>query len=252
MNLVDKVALVTGAAGGIGQAVVAELLGASLRKVVACDLDLAPLSQSSGVSAGRIETLRLDVTSETDVAAAARDCSDINILINCHGIVVHAGYMEAASISAFRREMDVNYWGQVLMCRAFAPILGRNGGGALVNFLSPLAYITMPFCGSYCASKAASRALTEAMRAELAAQGTAVMSVCPGATDTRMLAHMNIPKSAPEVVAKAVIEGLRTGENEVWAGEGAAKMRRQLREEPELFAQQAAHHLRLSSFSAAG
>jgi NAD(P)-dependent dehydrogenase (short-subunit alcohol dehydrogenase family) len=247
MDIINKVAVVTGAAGGIGRALVASLLDAGLRKVVAYDLDLP---QFQNIDAKRIETRSLDVTNETSVNEAARACMDIDILINCHGIVVHEGYMEAKSISAFRREMEVNYWGQVLMCRAFAPVLGQNGGGAMVNFLSPLAYITFPFSGNYCASKAACRVLTEAMRAELAGQGTAVMSVCPGATDTQMLGGLDIPRSAPDVVAKAVIEGLRTGETEVWAGEGATEMRRLLHEEPEVIARQGASMLRFSSFSA--
>jgi short-subunit dehydrogenase len=120
-----------------------------------------------------------------------------------------------------------------------------------VNFLSPCAYITFPFCGSYCASKAASRALTEAMRAELAEQGTHVMGVCPGATDTGMLADIDIPKGDPREVAAAVIDGIEIDALEIWAGEGAAEMHRQYREEPAVIAAAAARQLRLSSWPAA-
>ncbi|MCJ8159008.1 SDR family NAD(P)-dependent oxidoreductase [Sphingomonas sp. LaA6.9] len=244
MNIDGKTALVTGAAGGIGRALVLELLDNGASKIIACDLDRKQLNDIAARDT-RVVPQELDVTDEAEVARVAAAHGDVDLLINCHGIVVHENYLAAATLGAFRKEMDVNYWGQLLLCRAFAPVVNRNAGGAIVNFLSPLAFVTFPFCAAYCATKAACRVLTDAMRAELGPKGVLVMAVCPGTIDTGMMSNLDIPKSPPEGVAKAVVEGLSSDETEVWAGEGAQDMRQRLRDDPEALQAEAAKWLRL-------
>jgi NAD(P)-dependent dehydrogenase (short-subunit alcohol dehydrogenase family) len=252
VRIEQQVALVTGASGGIGGALVDALLGAGVGRVIACDLDPAAMTALARRAPDRITTRALDVTDEAAVAATASAYPDVDILINCHGVAVQQAYLEAESLTAFRREMEVNYWGQVLMCRAFAPVLGRRPGGALVNLLSPLAYLTLPFVAPYCATKAACRALTDAMRAELASAGVLVMGVFPGSIDTPMMTKVKVPKSAPETVACAVVAGLQDGLTEVWAGAGAEDMRAMLKTDPEALFAEAAKQLRLSDINAAG
>lgn len=252
MRLDGRTALVTGASGGIGSAVVDALVSAGIGRVIACDLNQAGLAALQEIAPDKIVTRALDVTDEAAVAAAAAAHPDVDILINCHGIVVHQSVLEADSIDGFVREMDVNYWGQVRMCRAFAPILNRGSGKALVNFLSPLAYVTFPFLAPYCATKAACRVLTEAMRSELASNGTLVMAVLPGTIDTPMMSNLSVPKGPPSVVADAVITGLRENTQEVWAGEGAEDMRVMLKSDPEALFAGAASQLRLKDINAAG
>ena len=252
MRIEGRTALVTGAAGGIGGALVDALLAAGVGPVIACDLDADHLSSVVERAPDRISAHVLDVTDEPAVDAAALAHHDVSILINCHGIVVHESVIEARSVKRFRREMDVNYWGQVNMCRAFAPVLSRAPKSALVNFLSPLAYVTFPFLAPYCATKAACRVLTEAMRAELAEAGTQVMAVFPGTIDTGMMTKLNVPKSPPSVVASAVIAGLRDGREEVWAGESAAEMRSMLKQDPAGLRASAAKQLRVSNLNNAG
>jgi NAD(P)-dependent dehydrogenase (short-subunit alcohol dehydrogenase family) len=89
-------------------------------------------------------------------------------------------------LAASEHEMRVNYFGTLAMCRAFAPILGANGGGAIVNVLSILARVNLPQAGSYSVSKAAAWSLTQALRGQLAAQNTLVIGVMPGFVDTDM------------------------------------------------------------------
>lgn len=245
MDIAGKVALVTGAAGGIGGALVEALLAAGAARVIACDLGEAGLRQLAARDRARIVPRLLDVTDEEAVAALAAEAADASIVINCHGVVIHESYLESASIAGFRKEMEVNYWGQVLMCRAFAPIVGRNGGGAIANFLSPLALATHPFCGNYCATKAACRALTDGMRAELAGQGTLVVSVFPGAIDTGMMTKLDIPKSDPALVARGVVDAIAAGETECWVGETAPEFRDQWRVDPAPLIAEAAKYLRL-------
>jgi NAD(P)-dependent dehydrogenase (short-subunit alcohol dehydrogenase family) len=225
---------------------VAGLLDSGAQKVIGCDLNIAGLEQIARAAPDRCQARVLDVTDEAAVHQCASECGDVNLLINCHGIVIHQAFLDAPTIAGFRREMDVNYWGQVMMCRAFARIVGRNGGGAIANFLSPLALVTYPFCGSYCATKAACRALTDSMRAELAAQGTLVVSVFPGAIDTQMMTKLNIPKSQPEVVARGVLSAIAAGDIECWVGETAPEFRDQWRRDPAPLVAEAAKHLALS------
>jgi NAD(P)-dependent dehydrogenase (short-subunit alcohol dehydrogenase family) len=252
MKVEGRVALVTGAAGGIGGALVDSLLKAGVGRIVACDLDGAALSALQQRAPERVAVHPLDVTDENAVEAAAAAHRDTDILINCHGVAVQQSYLEAASLAPFRREMDVNYWGQVLMCRAFAPVLAARDHGALVNLLSPLAHVTFPFVAPYCATKAACRALTDAMRAELAEAGTLVMAVYPGSIDTPMMANVKVTKSGPETVADAVVAGLLGNASEVWAGAGAQDMRAMLESDPKSLYAMAAKQLRLTSINAAG
>lgn len=245
MEIAGSVALVTGASGGIGRALVAALLAAGARKVIACDLDAVALSRVASAAPDRCRARVLDVTDEAAVRDAAADYGDVGVLINCHGVVLHESYLEAQGLARFRREMEVNYWGQVNMCRAFAPVVGSNGGGVIANFLSPLALVSYPFCGNYCATKAACRALTDCMRAELAGQGTLVVSVFPGAIDTPMMTRLNIPKSQPHVVAEAVLQAISAGEVECWIGETAPEFRAQWQRDPAPLVAEAARHLRL-------
>lgn len=245
MDIAGNVALVTGAAGGIGSALVEALLRAGAAKVIACDLGEGGLRQLAARDPQTIVPHVLDVTDEAAVRALAAQAGDVSIVINCHGVVIHESYLESESIAGFRKEMEVNYWGQVLMCRAFAPIVGANGGGAIANFLSPLALATHPFCGNYCASKAACRALTDGMRAELAGQGTLVVSVFPGAIDTGMMTKLDIPKSDPALVAQGVVDAIAAGETECWVGETAPEFRDQWRVDPAPLIAEAAKYLRL-------
>ena len=114
-----------------------------------------------------VERVRLDVTNPEDVAAAARQCTDVNLLINNAGIALWTGFLAPDSIEAARSEMETNYYGPLLMSRAFAPVLAKNGGGAIVNLLSVLSWVAVPSAGTYSASKAAAWALTNWLRTAL-------------------------------------------------------------------------------------
>ena len=88
--------------------------------------------------------------------------------MNNAGINHHQGVLAATDLEAARAEMETNYFGTLAMCRAFAPVLKANGGGAVINMLSILARVNLPAMGSLCASKAAALSLTQCVRAELA------------------------------------------------------------------------------------
>lgn len=128
--------------------------------------------------------------------------------------------------------METNYFGTLAMCRAFAPILGGNGGGALVNVLSTASWITAPLQGSYCASKAAELSLTNGIRCELRAQGTLVVGVHAGYIETDMTEHLSVAKSRPEDVVARTLEGIEAGAEEILADDRARQIKTALATDP--------------------
>jgi len=221
MKIAGSTAVVTGAAGGIGCRIIETLQARGVRKIYAADLralDRADLGDG-------VVPLTLDVTDETAARKVAESASDATLLINAAGIFGLAGLIAAPDLKAARLEMDVNYWGQLIMCRALAPVLRANGGGAIVNVLSEAARVCVPFAGSYCASKSAAWIMTQGVRAELAAQGTHVLAVFPASTDTPMVDMLDMDdKLDPVYVAGAMLDALEQGLEDISIGAHALHM----------------------------
>ncbi len=226
MRIAGAVALVTGANRGLGRAFVQALRARGAAKIYAAARDPATIGEPG------VEKLRLDITRPDQVAAAAAHCADATLLINNAGVFHHAPLIEAPTLDDARAEMETNYFGTLSMCRAFAPVLKRNGGGALVNVLSVASWVNVATQGSYCASKAAQLSLTAGVRTELRDQGTLVVGVHAGYIDTDMVAHLAVPKSRPEDVVAATLAGIEAGEEEVLADQRAIDIKAGLRRDP--------------------
>jgi len=209
MKIRDSVAFVTGANRGIGLAFTQELLAGGVRKVYAA------ARNPERITLVGVECVRLDVTNPEDAAAAARQCTDVNLLINNAGIALWTGFLAPDSIEAARSEMETNYYGPLLLSRAFAPVLAKNGGGAIVNLLSVLSWVAVPSAGTYSASKAAAWALTNWLRTALREQGTQVVGVHAGPIDTDMASNLTLPKVKPTDVVRQVLSGVEAGRDEV-------------------------------------
>ena len=212
MNIRGSIALVTGANRGLGDALVRALRTAGCARIYAGARNPAGIARDPV-----IEPVRLDITNSEDVAAAAARCGDVTILINNAGVAGFTPLLASPTMDNARHEMETNYFGTLAMCRAFAPVLKRNGGGALVNILSVTSWFNAPVQGSYCASKSAAWSLTKAARFELRAQGTLVVGVYAGYIDTGMTAGLAVPKTTPEDVAAQVIAGIENGTEDVLA-----------------------------------
>ncbi len=222
MQVEGSIALVTGANRGIGNCFVDELVRRGASKVYATARDPQSLAGLVDANPGVVEALRLDITDGDQVAAVADQCRDVTLLINNAGVNNMAAFVAGDDLDGARAEMEVNYFGTAAMCRAFAPTLAANGGGGIINMLSILARVNLPMMGSLCASKAAGLSLAQGVRAELAAQSTAVVAVMPGAVDTDMSKDFPPPKMAPADVASAALDGLENGDEEVYPGDMAA------------------------------
>ncbi|HEY4793314.1 MAG TPA: SDR family oxidoreductase [Mycobacterium sp.] len=204
-------ALVTGANRGLGKAFVAELLDRGVAVVYAA----ARSPDTVDINDERVVPIRLDVTKPDDVSIAASRCADVSVLINNAGAMLRTPLLAAPDLSAARSEMETNYFGTLAMCRAFAPVLAHNGGGAVVNVLSVVSWLTSPFNGSYGASKSAEWALTNAIRVELRAAGTLVVAVHAGWIDTDMAANVPETKISTGDVAGQTLDALERGDEEV-------------------------------------
>ncbi len=227
MDIRGCTALVTGTNRGIGSAYIRALLarGAAHVYAGARDPSAIRLDDLSAGDAARVTRVALDITRDDQVAAAARDCRDVTLLINNAGVARFEPLLETDDLDAARAEMEVNYFGTLRMCRAFAPLLGARGGGALVNVLSVASWINAPLQGSYSASKAAEWSLTRGVRIELRAQGTLVVGVHMGYIDTDMAAHISTPKTPPSAVAEATLDAVEAGRIEVVVDQRARDMR---------------------------
>ena len=215
MELSGTVALVTGANRGLGAAYVTALLDAGAAKVYAAARDPRTVATDDP----RVVPLALDVTDAAQAQAAAREAGDVALVISNAGISHGTAPLDDDAIEGARAELEVNYFGLLNVARAFAPVLAANGGGALVHMHSVLSWIHFPSSGTYAASKAAAWAATNALRVQLRGQGTQVVGVHVGYVDTDMTARVTDPKSTPEEVVAAVLEGIEAGAEEVLADE---------------------------------
>jgi NAD(P)-dependent dehydrogenase (short-subunit alcohol dehydrogenase family) len=211
MKIAGSIALVTGANRGLGRAFAQGLLAAGARKVYAAARDPATLDLPGVVP------LRLDITNAEQVAAAARDCADVTLLVNNAGIARPSAFLAADAAAAARAQLETNFFGTLAMSQAFAPVLRAHGGGALVNMLSVLSWVNLPVMSGYGASKAAAWALTNGLRNELRGQGTQVVGVHAAFIDTDMARHVTLPKTTPQDVVAQVLAAVEAGEEEVFA-----------------------------------
>jgi NAD(P)-dependent dehydrogenase (short-subunit alcohol dehydrogenase family) len=235
----DSVALITGAGRqkGIGKATVDALLAAGARKVYVAVRDTkaaAPLY--SGQS--RVQLLDLDITDAGRAASLARELGDVNLLIQNAGLFTGAGAL--GSEADLRREFEVNVFGPLALTRLFAPILARNGGGALVVINSVASYFSFPLGPGYSASKAALHSFTQALRRELAEQGTHVLGVYPGPIDTDMAEKIQLPKTSSAEVGRAIVAALERGEEDLMPDGTGAQMVRSFLQDPKAFERQLA------------
>ena len=208
MKLAGAVVLVTGANRGIGAAFVEQLKERGAGKIYAAARDI------DAVDVPGVEPLELDVTDAGHIEAAVRAAGDVQVLVNNAGISTGTALV-TGSEADIRREMDTNFYGPLLMTRAFAPVLAANGGGAILNVISALSWFTTPGAGAYAASKAATWMLTDSTRLELASQGTHVVGVHMGMVDTDMVRHIPGTKVAPADLAGAGLDAIESGAQEV-------------------------------------
>lgn len=187
LRLQDKVALITGAAAGIGEAT-AERFASEGARVVLVDIEPAgeAVAQRIRAHGGAALFVAGDISVEADVqramTRAAETFGRLDILVNNAAVFVLKGL--EASPEDWRRSLDVNVIGTALCTRYAAEIMRRSGGGSIVNLASISSFIGQPHFLTYSASKAALLNMTRCMAVDLAADNIRVNCVCPATIRT--------------------------------------------------------------------
>jgi NAD(P)-dependent dehydrogenase (short-subunit alcohol dehydrogenase family) len=206
MKIAGAAVLVTGANRGIGQALVEEALRRGARRVYAGTRQ--PLVHADR----RVTALTLDVTDAAQTRAAAEQVDSLDVLINNAGVAL---YDDLSDRAALERHLAVNLFGPYGVIQAFLPQLTRSRG-AIVNNLSLAALAPTLVIPAYSISKAAAFSLTQSLRALLSGRGVRVHAVLTGPVDTDMTRGFDIPKSAPESVAREILDGVERGEEDIF------------------------------------
>jgi NAD(P)-dependent dehydrogenase (short-subunit alcohol dehydrogenase family) len=240
ITIQNTTALVTGANRGIGRALVEALVARGAAKVYAAARRPETLADLVAQSGGRVVPLTLDITRPDQIGAAVAEAGDVALLINNAGIVAQfAGeFTDPRWLTAAREEYEVNVVGTLAVTQAFAPVLARQGGGAVVNVSSVAGLVSFPIITSYSASKAALHSVTQATRASLRGQNTSVIGVYPGPIDTDMAAQFQTEKTSPAEAADAILDGIEAGDEEVFPDPRARDIGRLFLQDPKTLERQ--------------
>jgi len=217
-----KSVLVTGGNRGLGQALVEELLRRGAQRVY------AGTRQASITEDARVTPVTLDVTDAALIQAAADSIDSLDILINNAGVSVPD---DLSDRSAFDRHLAVNLYGTLDVTQAFLPLLTRSHG-AVINIVSLSAVAAVPVLPAYSVSKAASLSLTQSLRALLTGRGVDVYAVLPGPIDTEMVRALEIPKTPPHDVARATLDAVERGEEDIFPDPMSAALADRWRKSP--------------------
>jgi NAD(P)-dependent dehydrogenase (short-subunit alcohol dehydrogenase family) len=206
MTTSGKAVLVTGANRGIGQALVAEALRRGAGRVYAGTR--RPLDHRHE----RVTPLELDVTDRAQIQRAAESIGSLDILVNNAGVAL---YEDLTDRAALEQHLAVNLFGTYDVTQAFLPLI-TTSRGSIVNNVSMMAFAPLPLTPAYAVSKAAAFNMTQSLRALLAARGVRVHAVLTGPTDTDMTRGFEIPKASPESVARAIFDGVDSGDEDIF------------------------------------
>src|SRR5271165_2659567 len=208
MKVAGSIALVTGANRGLGLAFARVLKEMGAAKVYAA------ARNPEAVTLDGVVPLKLDVTSDEDAAAAASAATDVNLLVNNAGIARPGGFLTDGAVEAAREQFEVNFVGPLRMARAFAPVLAKNGGGAIINVLSVASWMNGPGLATYGASKSAAWALTNGLRIELAQQGTRWIPTRSATPSTALVPQRKVGFPIPNTGLLLGFQGTKTARRE--------------------------------------
>ena len=237
----EQVMVITGASSGIGLVTAKGAAARGARVVLAArnEHDLRTACDAIRAAGGRAIFAVADVSDPKEVEsiadAAMAEFGRIDTWVNNAAVSMYGSVMELP-LEDMRRQMDVNFWGQVYGSREAVKRMDRDGG-ALINVASALADRAIPLQGIYCAAKHAVKAFTDALRMELEAAGVpiSVTLVKPASIDTpffeKAKTYLDVeprpvpPVYAPEIAAKVILRCAETPTREIIAGGAAEKLR---------------------------
>lgn len=205
-TITEKHVLITGANRGLGRALVDEALRRGATRVYAGMR--TPVTHADP----RVVPVRLDVTNQAEIDAAAARIEALDVLVNNAGLCVPD---QLESRAALEDHLAVNLFGPLAVTTAFVPHLTR-AQGSVVNVLSLGAIAPVPVLPAYAVSKAAAASLTQSQRALLLTGGVSVHGVYAGPIDTDMTRSLDIPKIPADQAAAAILDGLEAGFEDIF------------------------------------
>lgn len=224
MILANKTIMITGANGGLGEALTKEALKLGAKKVYCCARDTNKAKFLEQLDK-RVELCSLDISEKQSVQTLASSIKGVDILINNAGVNSGKRILEKTT-----SDFDVNFFGTLNMCRMFNDKI--TNGGAIINISSILALVNLPVMGLYCASKSALHSATQALRAEFSLKGIEVYEVFAGPIDTAMSEELPMDKTKPEDIAQAIYSGYQAKTFEIFPDAIAQGMREGLKHDP--------------------
>jgi NAD(P)-dependent dehydrogenase (short-subunit alcohol dehydrogenase family) len=226
MSVANQVAVVTGAASGIGRATAVRLARDGY-EVAMMDLDVAGLAQTHTLirgADGKAHELAVDLTDPLAVGSVTREIAVTvgapHVLVNVAGIGVVANVLETSD-EDWHRVLSVNLTGPFLTTRATLPLMLDRGSGVIINIASVGGQIGIARRAAYCASKAGLVGLTKAVAVDHAADGIRCVAICPGTVETewigKILADAPDPAAARAAMAARQLDGRMGSPEEVAA-----------------------------------
>lgn len=240
----DKVAVITGAGSGIGQALALALAkeGAQLAISDINEGQVAETARQCSALGAKVSHYKLDVGNRDAIYAHAdavvKAFGRVNLVINNAGVAVNASVRETTDAD-FEWLMNINFWGVIHGTRAFLPHLTASGEGHVVNVSSIFGMIGVPKQSAYNAAKFAVRGFTESLRQEMVNEGSAVGVSCvhPGGVRTNIAnaarkgasdAHRDlgsafekVAKTTPDKAASIILAGVRRNQSRIFVGADA-------------------------------
>ncbi|MFI9386803.1 SDR family oxidoreductase [Kutzneria sp. NPDC052558] len=185
----DQLVVITGGGSGIGRAT-ALAFAKQGAEIVVCDRNHDTAAETAALAGTKAHAYQVNVADEGAVAKFAADVAAAHgipdVVVNNAGIG-HAGALMDATTEEWQRVLDVNLWGVIHGCKSFGELMIAGGeGGHIVNVASAAAYLPSRHLGVYSTSKAAVFMLSDCLRAELAAAGVGVSTICPGIVNTNI------------------------------------------------------------------
>ncbi len=233
--------LITDGRNAVGQAMARSFseAGASIVFVGVADAWKPFPGQEALRKIARVEIVPLDLTDTESVAELAeQNGARTDIIVNTAEHVRPGGILQRHGLTVAREEMDVRYFGLMRLAQAFGPVMrsrgadGVNSATAFVNLLSVYALTNWPAYGAYSAAEAACLSAAQCLRAELRPGGVKVLNVFFGPLDTEWFQTVPPPKVTPEALARAVVQALQRGLEEVFVGDVAEEVRARLSVNP--------------------
>lgn len=238
-----KTVVVTGAASGIGLAIIEELLSYRASKAVLADFNQENLTKHTERLAaeypGKVTGILCDITKEEQVKnmiAKAHDFCDgrIDILFNNAGAGLGGFFVEPTdrgdmsdefkvqTNDDWKKAFDLNFYGALYGCREAIPLMQKQGGGQIINVISGIVNMPMPYQTMYAATKAALSALSLSLRYEFWDDNIKIAPATPGTTATAIWGDLDVPETAqtPQQSAQRILAGVAKNDRIIYGDDG--------------------------------